>query len=240
VAFEDLWPSKGDYDLNDVVVDYQYHAVTNGNNEIKDLNAKFKLRAAGGVFKNGFSVAFPFNRSNVTLKEGSTVVGLEAEANEAILKVFNNSKALIGTYNTLAGKSFAETDTLVARMTLTTAIEATVGTFNPFIYVNEAQKGRGFEVHLPGKAPSSLVNSEVLGTNADATNPSAGVFYKTTNGLPFAISIPETFDYPLEKEQIINAHLKFAAWVQSGGSQFPDWYKNLSGNRNNAKIYIKP
>ncbi len=240
VAFEDLWPSKGDYDLNDVVVDYQYHAVTNGNNEIKDLNAKFKLRAAGGVFKNGFSVAFPFNRSNVTLKEGSTVVGLEAEANEAILKVFNNSKALIGTYNTLAGKSFAETDTIVARMTLTNAIEATVGTFNPFIYVNEAQKGRGFEVHLPGKAPSSLVNAEVLGTNADATNPSAGVFYKTINGLPFAISIPETFDYPLEKEQIINAHLKFAAWVQSGGSQFPDWYKNLSGNRNNAKIYIKP
>ncbi len=240
VAFEDLWPSKGDYDLNDVVVDYQYHAVTNGNNEIKDLNAKYKLRAAGGSFKNGFSVAFPFNRSNVTIKEGTTIIGLEAEANEAIFKVFNNSKALIGTYNTMEGKSFVETDTLIAKITLTNPEATTLGTFNPFIYINETGKGRGFEVHLPGKMPSSLVNASILGTKSDATNPVAGIYYKTANGLPFAISIPETFEYPLEREQIIHAHLKFATWVQSGGVQFPDWYKNQSGNRNNAKIYRKP
>ena len=240
VAFEDLWPSKGDYDLNDVVVDFQYHAVTNGNNEIKDLNAKFKLRAAGGVFKNAFAVALPFTRTNVTLKEGSTIAGIETVANEAILKVFNNSKALIGTYNTLAGKAFVETDTLKAAITLTNPVAATLGTFNPFIYIDENGKGRGYEVHLPGQQPTSLVNVSVLGTNADATNPSAGVYYKTVNGLPFAIAIPESFDYPVEKEQIIHAHLKFAQWVQSAGASSPDWYKNLSGNRNNSKIYIKP
>jgi LruC domain-containing protein len=240
VAFEDLWPSKGDYDLNDVVVDFQYHAVTNGNNEIKDLNTKFKLRAAGGVFKNAFAVALPFSRSNVTMAEGSSIVGLETAANEAILKVFNNSKAIIGTYNTLPGKTFVETDTLRASLTLTNPVEVTLGTFNPFIYIDENGKGRGYEVHLPGQQPTSLVNASVLGTNADATNPAAGVFYKTANGLPFAIAIPESFDYPVEKEQIIHAHLKFAQWVQSAGALSPDWYKNLSGNRNNSKIYIKP
>ncbi len=240
VAFEDLWPSKGDYDLNDVVVDFQYHAVTNGNNEIKDLNTKFKLRAAGGVFKNAFAVALPFSRSNVTMAEGASIVGLETAANEAILKVFNNSKAIIATYNTLPGKTFVETDTLKASLTLTNPVEVTLGTFNPFIYIDENGKGRGYEVHLPGQQPTSLVNVSVLGTNADATNPSAGVYYKTANGLPFAIAIPESFDYPVEKEQIIHAHLKFAQWVQSAGASSPDWYKNLSGNRNNSKIYIKP
>lgn len=240
VAFEDLWPSKGDYDLNDVVVDFQYHAVTNGSNEIKDLNAKYKLRAAGGVFKNAFSVEFPFNKSNVTMNSGTTVIGLESQPTAAVLRVFANSKALISTYNTLEGKTYVETDTLFARMTLTTAVEATVGTFNPFIYIDEADKGRGYEVHLPGKTPTSMVNANVLGTNTDATDPASGVYYKTKTGLPYAIAIPEKFDYPYEKIQIIQAHKKFAEWVQSGGSLSPDWYKNLSGYRDATKIYVKP
>ena len=47
----------------------------------------------------------------------------------------------------------------------------------------------------------------------------------------------ETLAYPAEKELIISAHLKFAAWAQSGGVQYLDWYKNLSGYRNAVKIY---
>lgn len=238
VAFEDLWPSKGDYDINDVVVDYRYHAVTNANNEIKDLNAKYLLRAAGGVFKNGFSVILPFNKNNITLNGGSTVVGFETAASEAILKVFNNSKALIPTFNTMFGETYIGTDTLLAKMTFTTPVAGGLGTFNPFIYVDEMGKGRGHEVHLPGKAPSSLVNTNILGTDADATG--GNVYYKTANGLPFAISTPERFEYPLEREQIIHAHLKFVQWVQSGGVLFQDWYKNQSGYRDNSKIYSKP
>ncbi|OYU97020.1 MAG: hypothetical protein CFE21_01655 [Bacteroidetes bacterium B1(2017)] len=241
VAYEDLWPSKGDYDLNDVVVDYQYHAVTNASNQIKDLNAKYKLRAAGGVFKNAFMVEFPFNRTNVTMNSGTTSgVGLEAAASKAILKVLGNTKALISTYNTLEGKTWIETDTIFSRMTLTTPVATSLGTFNPFIYIDETDKGRGYEVHLPGKLPTSLVNSSVLGTSSDATNASNGVYYKTATGLPFAISTPEKFDYPYEKVQIIAAHKKFAAWVQSNGAQYPDWYKNLSGYRDATKIYTKP
>ncbi|MCG9881058.1 MAG: LruC domain-containing protein [Bacteroidia bacterium] len=240
VAFEDLWPSKGDYDLNDVVVDFQYHAVTNGLNQIKDLNAKYKLRAAGGVFKNAFSVAFPFNRSNVTLNSGSNVIGLEAASTAAILNVFSNSKALISTYNTLENASYVETDTLFARLTLNTAVAANVGTFNPFIFIDEPGKGRGYEVHLPGQLPTSLVNTSVLGTNADATNLANGYYYKTATGLPFAISTPEKFDYPYEKIQIISAHKKFAEWVQSGGNLSADWYKNLPNYRDASKIYVKP
>lgn len=240
VAFEDLWPSKGDYDLNDVVVDYQYHAVTNGNNEIKDLNAKYKLRAAGGVFKNGFSVILPFTKSGININSGSNVIGLEAESSAAILKVFSNSKALIGTYNTLADKPFVNTDTIFAKMTLTNPEAATLGTFNPFIYIDEPGKGRGYEVHLPGKAPSSLANTAIFGTSSDATNPGSGNYYKTSTGLPFAIATPEPFEYPWEKTQIVLAHKKFAMWAQSGGIQFADWYKDLSTYRDATKLYTKP
>ncbi|MBS4062267.1 MAG: DUF4842 domain-containing protein, partial [Bacteroidetes bacterium] len=46
--------------------------------------------------------------------------------------------------------------------------------------------------------------------------------------------------YPLEKQEILWAHLKFAEWAMSGGTLFPDWYKNLTGYRNNSLIYQTP
>lgn len=241
VAFEDLWPSKGDYDLNDIVVDFRYHAVTNGKNEIKDLNAKFKLRAAGGVFRNAFYVEFPFNKDRVKMNSASSGVDFEAESNAAILKVFKNAKEIIATYNTLEGsKSYVETDTLEAKFTLNTPIGEAVGTFNPFIVVDEPGKGRGYEIHLPGKKPTELVDSKVFGTASDATNPDKGVYYKTSTGLPYAISIPEKFDYPFEKVQVIKAYAKFAEWVQSGGNSSPDWYMDLKDYRDQSSIYQKP
>lgn len=47
LAFEDLWPNKGDYDFNDVVVDYRIITVTNASNNVVELIAQFKLKASG-------------------------------------------------------------------------------------------------------------------------------------------------------------------------------------------------
>jgi LruC domain-containing protein len=239
VAFEDLWPSKGDYDLNDVVVDFQYQAVLDASNRTKDVKAKYKLRAAGGVFRNGFSVEMPFNVSEVASVTGNGL-GMEEGATKAILKVFSNSKAIISGYNTMIGVKYTETDTINSTITLTNSKNITLGNFNPFIYVDEPGKGRGYEVHLTGQTPTSLVNSAVLGTNADATTPSKGIYYKTKNNLPFAIAIPERFAYPWEKTQVVLAHLRFASWAQSGGSTYTDWYQNKSGYRDATKFYVKP
>ncbi len=239
VAFEDLWPSKGDYDLNDVVVDFQYQAVTDAANRTKDIKAKYKLRAAGGVFRNGFSVEMPFNVSEVASVTGNGL-GIEEGSTKAILKVFSNSKAIISGYNTNVGVKYTETDTINSTITLTNSKNITLGNFNPFIYVDEPGKGRGYEVHLTGQTPTSLVNSAILGTNSDATTPSKGIYYKTRNNLPFAIAIPERFAYPWEKTQIVLAHLRFASWAQSGGSSYTDWYQSKSGYRDATKIYVKP
>lgn len=239
VAFEDSWPSKGDYDLNDVVVDFQYQAVTDASNKTKDIKAKFKLRAAGGVYKNGFSVEMPFNVSEVSTVIG-TSLGLEAGSTKAILKVFNNSKSILSSYNTLANAKYIETDTITCTLTLANAKSITLGNFNPFIFVDEPGKGRGYEVHLSGQTPTSLVNTSILGTNSDATSPAKGIYYKTKNNLPFAIAVPERFEYPWEKTQVVLAHLRFASWVQSGGISYSDWYKNQSGYRNASKLYVKP
>ena len=108
---------------------------------------------------------------------------------------------------------------------------------NPFIYINEAGKGRGYEVHLPDHPPTELADASVFGTSSDDSKPSSGRYYKTKSNLPFAISIPEKFDYPAEGQAIINAYLKFASWAQSGGLQYTNWYQNISGYRNPNNVY---
>ncbi len=235
VAFEDLWPSKGDYDLNDVVVAYQYRGVLNANNEMVSLDGKYKLRAAGGSLKNAFSVELPINSSDISSIKGG--LGLQADATKAIVNVFANSKEIIDNYNTKPGTSPQVTDTITISMDFEKPQDFSLSSFNPIIFVDEAGKGRGFEIHLPDMAPTELADKSVLGTNADDSDPSTGRYYKTANNLPFAINIPETFIYPLEREAIINGHLKFAAWAQSGGKQYQGWYKNEQGYRNSSKLY---
>jgi len=66
VAFEDQWPNRGDYDLNDVVVSYRYKIVTNALNKVVQINGDYTLHATGGNFTNGFGVEFPVIRSSVT------------------------------------------------------------------------------------------------------------------------------------------------------------------------------
>jgi LruC domain-containing protein len=107
--------------------------------------------------------------------------------------------------------------------------------FNPFIFIDG---DRGKEVHLPGYAPTTLVNKKYFGTYHDNTN-GKDVFYKTLNNLPYAINIPETLEYPLERQSIHYGYLKFAYWAQSGGTIFTDWYKDIEGYRKAGYLYSK-
>jgi LruC domain-containing protein len=237
IAFEDQWPSKGDYDLNDLVVDYRYKVITNASNRVVRVEGKFKPRAAGGVYKNGFGIEFPTLRGNAINMTGAT---LESGQTNAVAILFTNSRVRFNNaFNTVSTEPIQNVDTISISFDLTSPIALntfTLGSYNPFIYVDEAGKGRGFEVHLSGKAPTTLVNRAIFGTSSDNTNPPT-VYYKTKNNLPYAINIPESFKYPKERVQIINAYNLFVNWAQSGGTSSTDWYKNTTGYRNNANIY---
>jgi LruC domain-containing protein len=237
VAFEDLWPYKGDYDLNDVVVDYKYKIVTNAGNRVKDVNANYTLRASGGIIQNSFAVEFPTLRSNVV---GLTGAILESGQNNAVISVFSNSRTEMQDWNTFQNINSTDTVNYNVNFTLTTPVNLSsfgLNEYNPFIWGNSHGKDRGYEIHLAGKNWTGLVNTTLLGTGHDDTKLNGSKTYLTLNNLPFAINIPERFAYPIESADITSAHLKFAAWAQSGGTLFPDWYKNLSGNRNSSNIY---
>lgn len=251
IAFEDLWPGLGDFDFNDVVVNMQYKMVTNAQNKLVDVFGKFKLMAAGASLNNGFAVAMDINPANVASVSGGIIAGsaitLDSKGMEAghtdqtvwiVMDAINDIYQSGGFLNTLPDVPYVETDTIEMAMTLSTP-QSNYGNapFNPFIIVNQE---RGKEVHLLDFPPTALASDEFFGIWEDASVPAIGSFYKTDSNLPWAIEIPVSFDYPYEKVDILQTHLKFGDWASSGGELYPDWYLDLSGYRNESNIYQKP
>jgi LruC domain-containing protein len=238
VAFEDLWPSKGDYDLNDVVVNYTYNVVTNAANNVVRVEATYVLRATGGSFKNGFAVQFPVNRNQVSNVTGAT---LEAGQTKAVLVIFNNMRSEMSTWNTIPSQATSSNVTYNVAFNVTSAPSLAsfgLGSYNPFIWNGSNGFGRGYEIHLPGMLPTDLANNALFGTVNDATNLLSGDTYVSKNGrFPWAINIPTSFSYPKEKADINTAYTKFATWVSSNGTQFADWYSNTPGYRNTENLY---
>ncbi len=132
-----------------------------------------------------------------------------------------------------------KTDTLNLRITFTTPInKSTLGTapYNAFIFRRDS---RGNEVHLMNQAPTQKADKTLLGTGDDRSNGSSSIFYKSESRLPWALNIPENFNYPLEGKQILEGYLFFKNWVESDGSSNADWYLDKSGYRDATKLTNK-
>lgn len=252
LAFEDLWPSKGDYDFNDMVVDYNFNYITNGGNQVVQINAALTVKAIGASFHNGFGLQLPISSSLVSSVTGTDVRssaivknanGTESGQSKATIIVFDdafNQLAWPGSgvgVNTTLGASYVEPKTLNIEIKLTQPVAAsTLGLppYNPFIFVN---KDRGVEVHLINQSPTDLANKALLGTQSDNSNAGASRYYVTSKNLPFAIDIVGPFEYPVEKKAVLDAHLKFAPWAQSKGLQYTDWFKPVAGYQNRSNIF---
>jgi len=251
VAYEDLWPSQGDYDLNDMVLNYQFQEVLNAKNEVVELKAKVYVKAIGATLINGWGFQLPIDPSLVKLATGQSLKdgviktlsnGLEADQKLATFIAFDNAfkqmKSANGFVNTIPGTELiAPADTLNLQISFTSPIEKTkLGTapYNPFLFQRDK---RGIEVHLPNQAPTTKADLSLLGTQHDASSTVKGTYYKTAKGLPWAIDFTSEFRYPSESQAIIDAYLKFAEWAESGGVNYPDWYLDKKEYIDESKIF---
>jgi LruC domain-containing protein len=251
LAFEDLFPNKGDYDLNDLVIDYNFRELLNARNQVVKIEGSFKLRASGATVRNGFGIHFP----GVLASKVASITGHNLEAGSFISLAANGSEAgqskatmmlFDDALRLFAEPNYVNTDPAKPRkpeVTINTVIRfntpitrAEIGTapYNPFMIVG---KLRGKEVHLPNYVPTDLMNRGFFGAGNDNSNPATGRYYKTTDNMPFGIHIIESFKYPIEKIPVNQGYNKFKEWVESNGERFPDWYKDRSGYRNNNKLY---
>jgi len=243
LAFEDNWPSKGDFDFNDVVVTYNYTIVTSAKNSVVVVEGTYSLVATGGNNGNGFAVQFPVSASSVsglTVTKNSVAenASFEAGQTDAVVFLFTNMRNEMVNWNTIPGKPVSSAVNYT--VTFNVANGPNISTFgldeyNPFISTTD----RGHEVHLAGKAPTSLANTSLFGTLDDNTNVATSTYYLTKAGLPFALCLPIIpFSYPIEGVDITKAYLYMPNWATSGATGYTDWYSNTgAGYRNTANIY---
>lgn len=93
IAFEDNWPRKGDYDLNDVIVKYQSVLNFNDANQVLSTEDTYELLWSGATFKNGFAYQLNTERSNMSTEilEAPTSFngqGLDTDLSKATVNVF--------------------------------------------------------------------------------------------------------------------------------------------------------
>ncbi|MBI9036020.1 MAG: LruC domain-containing protein [Bacteroidales bacterium] len=255
IAFEDNWPEKGDYDFNDLVIDYQYKEVVNKDNGIVDLFGTFDLVAMGASFDNGFGFQMGAPSNAISSISGQVINsdyislngnGTESGQDKATVIVFDNGYDIlqhpggsIGV-NTEQDATYVNVEPVTIQVSFENPVSRNtngIAPFNPFIIINQ---DRGREAHLPNMVPTSKINEDYLGSSDDNSIVTEGRYYKTEQNLPWAINIPVAFDYPIEKIEIIDAHLHFADWAVSSGADYTDWYLDNSGYRNNTNIYNKP
>ncbi len=251
LAFEDLWPYKGDYDFNDLIVDYQFNSITNASNKVVEIDSKIVVRAIGASYHNGFGIELPVAANTVSKVTGQRLnkgivtnlnSGVESGQNKAVIMVFDDAYNILpfagGNYvNTIQSSTFVPYDTISLKITFTTPQSISQSApYNPFIFINGE---RGKEVHLAGYTPTNLVNYQYFSTGNDKTSVINNKYYISDKNLPWAINLPESFSYPFEKVPITSAYNYFGSWAQSAGVSYTDWYRNNQGYRNVTNIFSK-
>lgn len=264
LAYEDLYPGKGDSDFNDLVLNYDFKISKNNQEVVQSITATFVIRAFGASTHNGFGFTLPtVDPNDIVSVSGCDVTnnnvfniagnGLENNQNKATIIVFDDVYKIMpptggGTgANTQTSYGYTEPITMVVEINFDdinnpmTFSELNIGTFNPFMIVGTTVDGapgaRGREIHLPHYEPSDLFDNSYFQSVSDDSSPNEGRYFVTANNLPWAINVTEEFHWVIEFEDITKAYNMFGDWAQNNGTIFPDWYKNNTGFRNNSLIY---
>lgn len=224
LAFEDNWPNKGDYDLNDVIVKYNSVLAFNTSNQVLSTEDTFTALWSGASFKNGFAYQMNTDRSNVVTEFDNisdTSQGLDRELAKATVNVFTN--ALVATENNTKTASYK------IKNTLTTPVDHEtfgVAPYNPFIMVHENLGSNRCEVHLVNYKPTEKANMSLFHTGKDLSSPNNGIYYVAAENYPFAIQLVDAEDFSTtETESVDITYPEFIKWVKSNGSEYKDWYK---------------
>jgi len=236
LAFEDLWPNKGDFDLNDFVANYQVIEYINTSNNVKRLDFKMKLKARGGIKHKGFAVEIDgTTAANLDSIKGYldgepyNVIVEESVGSLIVVFIKDLKFVLPGTettqfYNTESGDNRPIRDFEV-RYYFATHVGSGYdqAPFNPFIFSTGI---RSDETHLSDHAPTTKHDSGLFGTLEDDTRIGEGRYYRTAQGLPWGLDIPGDWDHTVEGTDIVEAYPSITDWAQSSGATHTLWYQN--------------
>lgn len=212
LAFEDVWPSGGDYDMNDVVVEYKRAVSFNTKNMITQIIDEFTPVHDGATFRNAF--AYQIESSQLGKITSSNEIKIENETSSVIVfpdvkQNINQTYTIIRTFDT--NSTFKKED---------------LKQYNPYIIVKYDGNSKRTEVHLPKYSATSMADIALIGSEEDA------YYIDRAGSYPFAIDIPKlNFKTVTETHRIDSEYPEFAKWAESKGTKHTDWYNNYISSK---------
>ena len=234
-AFEDLWPARGDYDLNDAVIDYAQQWLWSA----AEVGADYK------IVKETVSLTPYLNY--VTLQSGLAVT-IDSKATPTAVSM-KTVKDGVATAKQFAkdGNTYLLTDNISATAGTQFVIELEysdgikqdkASTVKPFIYRNEGDNGR-WEVHIPFEKPTDKMIMSYFDTQDDCSDVDKGNYYVRAGNYPFAFFLSgvsvNVFKNTLllrenESKPIDELYPFFLDWAVSKGATNKDWYLKPADN----------
>tara|TARA_R110001592_G_C13192255_1_gene753020 strand:+ start:6418 stop:8139 length:1722 start_codon:yes stop_codon:yes gene_type:complete len=236
LAFEDLWPSKGDYDFNDLIVNVKVSLTRDASLNWVSADYEIALDAVGAGLSSGLAMRLVDANKQTKTNMIASISGAASADPDVTngLIIFNNPDELRSQYYTNTDPNQSTTTPDTAKFTIN--FSANDGsTILPDFYIFRSND-RGREVHLPGFAGTAAADASLYNTDDDVNGT-----YKTANGLPWAMELildGTSFQHPNEMVDMIEAYPNFGNWASSGGGSNADWYQtpapgktiDISGN----------
>ena len=225
-AFEDTWPDKGDYDLNDVVVDAKH---------------EIEFNTEGKIIKETFYLTTYQNYVELTTGLALTLNTKVTPNYVSIMRIEPESTDAVGTSFTKVGKVYYLTDdikreigsTYILELTYNTPLELSsqMASIQPFIYRSEGIAN--WELHIPMEAPTARMNTSYFGKNDDCSDQIHELYFVRQGNYPFALYLKgadiDTFKETILKRENESIPIDqffpgYLDWSISGGETNQDWY----------------
>ncbi len=193
LLFEDLYPSQGDYDMNDVVVEYTITKYFNKFNNTVRIHGDYTPKSAPGSASLPSGFGFVIDNASIA----SATVNGEPYPLDAVqdIVLYNDRSEMLSAYSVeIELAAPVNKDELKAP-------------FNPFIFIGE--RGNGREVHLTKM--KATAKADQSGLDEYVKN------YITRTNFPFAMDVPVLdFRQVTEKVRIDQEYPDFLRWIENG------------------------
>ncbi|WP_032913812.1 LruC domain-containing protein [Leptospira santarosai] len=234
VAYEDLYPSAGDADLNDYVLHIHNEEDLNTAGDVIRLRGTYQHVARGAGYKHTFFLKLPVSvgatySRKVVREDGKVVTELTtktvtaSDLNQGV-QIHEESNKTTSNPNVNPGGVFKPGHIATIEIVFNSPVKKTTLGIYPYdIFIKVANTGK--EIHFPG-----------LYKNSNGTDK-----YLDSNNFPWAILVPGAWKYPYEgldiRKETQTGYKEFNLWVASNGTSYKDWYKHIT---NQAKVFPVP
>lgn len=220
-AFEDRYPSLGDYDFNDSVVAYRLEYGLNKFGDVVALRGIGYLVARGALYDMDWGLHMNLGPINASMTfdlypPGSTIPDASASRTETVGGTFdlNLFEHIEGLWPALSSSGF-----------INTVSEETLQQGHRFVF------NLAFDQSIDPNEIDAAPLQPILYVHDTAQQIRSGLDFVNAQGYPFGLILPQDWVPPLEQVDMGEAYPELVQYIRTNGNASQTWYQHPVSGR---------